>query len=81
METNTFNPLSIIAIVLSGLVAVLFLLQQYTLWTKDPKEPPFIAPRVPLIGHLISQFTEGPDFFRRLRCVALVFPMLNIGAA
>lgn len=78
MEPITFSPLSITAVAVSGLVAVLFLLQQYTLWSKDPKEPPFITPKIPLIGHLISQFTEGPTFFRRLRWVAYIFLMRNV---
>jgi hypothetical protein len=67
MDPRIFNPLGIAVIIIGGIAALLFLAQQYTLSLRDPKEPPFIAPRIPLVGHLISQFTEGPKFFRRLK--------------
>jgi len=58
---------SIAAIIIGGLAAFLFLARQYTLSRRDPKEPPFIAPKIPLIGHVISQFIEGPKFLHRLK--------------
>lgn len=69
MDPGISSPLGIAVIVIGAIAALLFLAQQYTLSQRDPREPPFIAPRIPLIGHLISQFTEGPKFFRRLKYV------------
>jgi len=62
-----FSYVSLAAIAIGGFVALLFLLQQYSKRTRDPREPPFIPETIPLIGHLISQFTEGASFFKRIQ--------------
>lgn len=67
VDSRISSPLGIAVIAIGGVAVLLFLAQYYTLAQRDPKEPPFIAPRIPLIGHLISQFTEGSKFFRRLK--------------
>ena len=32
----------------------------------DPREPPVIKPKIPLIGHIISMVTEASGYYQRL---------------
>lgn len=32
----------------------------------DPREPPVISPRIPLVGHIIGMLTGGTTYFRQL---------------
>jgi len=66
MATDGLSYLRLAAIVIGGSVGLLFLLKQYSLRTRDPREPPFIPETIPLIGHLISQISEGGSFFKRI---------------
>jgi hypothetical protein len=46
--------------------AVLLLLQTLLLPKLDPSEPPFLKPRIPFMGHVLSMFLEKASFYRRL---------------
>jgi hypothetical protein len=35
----------------------------------DPREPPIVHPKVPLLGHIIGMLREGPLYYRRVRYV------------
>jgi hypothetical protein len=32
----------------------------------DPREPPVVHPKVPLIGHIIGMITEGPLYLKTI---------------
>lgn len=34
---------------------------------QDPKEPPFISPRIPIVGHLIGLVMRKNDYYLDLR--------------
>lgn len=76
MDSASVSSLGIVAMLVAGLMVVGCLLQ-YPTWVKDPREPPFIPENVPLIGHLISQFTEGPAYFRRISYVTFDLSSLS----
>jgi hypothetical protein len=51
----------------AALLAVFgFLLSRLTRISVDPREPPVIHPKVPLIGHIIGLVRNGPLYFRSL---------------
>ncbi|CAO2647247.1 Nn.00g081690.m01.CDS01 [Neocucurbitaria sp. VM-36] len=47
----------------------------------DPREPPVVYPKVPLLGHVIGMLREGPLYLRRIseKCRHPIFtlPMIN----
>lgn len=53
---------------LCGLAAALVVLLVNALRFKvDPREPPVIYPRIPLIGHIIGTLKEGSLYFREIQ--------------
>ncbi|KAK2673854.1 Cytochrome P450 superfamily [Fusarium oxysporum f. sp. vasinfectum] len=71
-------PNTWVVVILSGL---LFLLGRYVSPSVDSLEPPLLKPRFPLVGHIISMFSEGGGFYVRLfkerRMPICTLPMLN----
>ena len=50
-----------------AIVAVLIaLIQRFLTVQKDTREPPFLYPRIPLFGHLLSLIQDGADYFHKL---------------
>jgi hypothetical protein len=50
-----------------GLLAALSVLAYNTLRFKvDPREPPVIYPKIPLIGHILGSLTEGATYNGKL---------------
>ena len=35
----------------------------------DPKEPPYVPARIPLIGHVIGLLTHGTSYYNQIRSV------------
>jgi hypothetical protein len=33
----------------------------------DPREPPVVHPKIPLLGHLIGMLIEGPSYIKKVR--------------
>lgn len=33
----------------------------------DPREPPVVYPKVPLLGHIIGMLREGPLYYKKVR--------------
>ncbi|KAF3009441.1 hypothetical protein E8E13_000969 [Curvularia kusanoi] len=67
---------------LYGLAAALLVLLVNTLRFKvDPREPPVIYPKVPVVGHIIGLLTRGATYFRQLnqkpRHKIFTLPMLT----
>lgn len=55
---------------ISSLVGILILVVvlDYIIAVKpDPREPTFITPRIPLVGHLIGLFIQKQPYFVHLR--------------
>lgn len=52
--------------VLGLVMAVAVLLRAISHVNVDPREPPVLYPKIPFVGHLISMFTEGPLYLKRL---------------
>lgn len=48
------------------LTGLLFILSRYVSPSVESLEPPLLRPRVPLVGHIISMFSEGGGFYVRL---------------
>ena len=42
----------------------------------DPREPPVIYPKIPLVGHMIGMLTEGMTYYKNLQSVLLPGAML-----
>ncbi|KAH7151738.1 cytochrome P450 [Dactylonectria estremocensis] len=49
-----------------AVLPLLFILQRLVFPKFDPREPPVLRSRIPVIGHLISLATEKTGFYRRL---------------
>jgi hypothetical protein len=60
---NVSLPNTWVIVILTGLF---FLLGRYVSPSVDSLEPPLLKPRVPLVGHIISMFSEGGGFYVRL---------------
>ncbi|KAM5374561.1 hypothetical protein ACJA88_008026 [Fusarium oxysporum] len=75
---NVSVPNTWVIVTLTGL---LFLLSRYVSPSLESLEPPLLKPRVPLVGHIISMFSEGGGFYVRLfkerRMPICTLPMLN----
>ncbi|RKL04783.1 hypothetical protein BFJ71_g3564 [Fusarium oxysporum] len=75
---NVSLPNTWVIVTLTGL---LFLLSRYVSPSVESLEPPLLKPRVPLVGHIISMFSEGGGFYVRLfkerRMPICTLPMLN----
>lgn len=54
--------LTVLGIVVA-LVAGCYLLQGFIFSRRDPQEPPYIRPSIPLIGHLLGYINRGPPYF------------------
>jgi hypothetical protein len=63
-QLDTFSQ----ALLLSGLVilplALLFFKRLFPAY--DPREPTMLWPKIPLIGHAISNVREGAGYYERL---------------
>lgn len=47
-------------------VAVVAIATRLLRLKKDPREPPFISSKIPVIGHLIGMITGGADYYGKL---------------
>ena len=61
---SMFGPIAIVAMAVGAMTLVG--LSTYLTAKKDPQEPPFLPSSIPVIGHLISMFGEGADYYTRL---------------
>ena len=57
-------PWSIIIAVITG--GAIVVLQHLLKIQKDPREPPCLYSRIPLVGHLIGLMRNGADYFHKL---------------
>jgi hypothetical protein len=58
------------ALGLCGLVAALLVLAANALRFKvDPREPPVVYPKIPLVGHIIGLMTDGATYSRSVLSV------------
>lgn len=64
-----------------AVIPLLFLLQRLVFPKFDPREPPVLRPKIPVIGHLISMARERTGLYRRLyrdnSLPICTLPMLN----
>ena len=70
MDTSNLDMQRILepGVLIALAVGAILLVSLSTLLTgqKDPQEPPFLAPGIPVVGHLIRMFAEGADYYTRL---------------
>ncbi|KAI5468182.1 cytochrome p450 monooxygenase [Mariannaea sp. PMI_226] len=52
-----------ISLVLAGVVILAYSIEFLFIWFDDPREPRRIAPRIPIIGHLIGFLQDGFDYY------------------
>jgi hypothetical protein len=70
---------TILATVLA-LVAGCYLLQGFIFSRRNAQEPPYILPRVPLIGHLINYLKKGTPYFNDVEYETATSPTLTVGS-
>lgn len=65
---NELSPLTLTLVLTVAALALLglALLKRVLYPTHDPREPPVLRPRIPLIGHAISIAREGGGYYERL---------------
>lgn len=49
-----------------GIATVVLLLWRLVSPSLDPREPPLLKPKIPIIGHLVGLVGEQTHFFKRL---------------
>lgn len=67
-STTSFAPDNGKTIVTGLALAVLVgvLLSKFFSLKMDPREPPLVPSKVPLIGHIIGMVQEGPQYLKRI---------------
>lgn len=56
-------------LVLLGCTATAYILKLSFAIELHPDEPPLLAPKIPLIGHILGMFWYQNDYFKVLECV------------
>lgn len=77
---------SLLLLVIGSAIAVVFyFLGHFLTLPHDPKEPPLIAPRIPLIGHVIGLLYNGTGYYSKVALVlqtasvATISSLTNLG--
>lgn len=66
LSTHLGIPPTVLALALVVLLLILYLLRWALCPTLDPREPPMLWPKIPLIGHSLSIVSEGGEYYGRL---------------
>ncbi|KAK4645511.1 hypothetical protein QC761_202090 [Podospora bellae-mahoneyi] len=61
------NMITTILYALLAVVSLAYLADYLLAWNDDPKEPPRLRARIPLIGHLIGIIVSGPSYHSVIR--------------
>lgn len=56
-----------------------YLLEGIIFSRRDAQEPPYIRPRIPLIGHFLDYLKKGPPFFSDVEYATARLPTLTVG--
>lgn len=60
------DPPKVIVLVVASILLIIAVLQYLITVQRDAKEPPYLYPKVPMVGHLIGMMTQGADYFQKL---------------
>jgi hypothetical protein len=70
-----------LAVLGAAALLIVALLQHFLTVRRDAREPPFVYPRIPVIGHLLGMMTQGSDYFHKLESrhhqALYTLPILN----
>lgn len=66
LQLDALSPTTCAVVALASLPLILFLLERLLFPQHDPRGPPLLRPKIPLIGHVISILWEGTDYYARL---------------
>ena len=58
--------LKVLIVALATMALIIAVVQHFFTTQKDAREPPFLYPKVPLIGHLFGFIREGADYLHKL---------------
>lgn len=68
-----FTPAATItAVILATALLLLPLLNKFLAPNRDPREPPFIEPSIPFIGHIIGILRHQNNYHRIMQHVSLI---------
>jgi hypothetical protein len=61
---------------IAAIVVFVSLLYRYSSPQMDPREPRFVAPGIPLVGHIVGLVRHGVDYFEVIRyyCPIITMP-------
>lgn len=62
-----------------ALVAGCYLLEGIIFSRRDALEPPYIRPRIPLIGHVLDFLKKGTPYFSDVEYATVRLPALTVG--
>lgn len=73
-DTKLFSPSMLLALLV--IPCMIFMLDRIIVTKPSAKEPPYISPKIPLIGHAIGLLRYNFEYYVNLRCITL--PELTI---
>ena len=55
-----------LAVLGAATILCVALLQHFLTVRRDSREPPYLFPKIPIVGHLVGMMTQGSDYFHKL---------------
>ncbi len=65
-EQHDSKPLQFGMVGLAVFAVLVTLIQRYTAIKIDPREPPYLKPSIPWLGHIVGLVKEGANYFQQL---------------
>ena len=62
---------SILGVILVSAIVLYCFLVRFRTVSSDPREPPIVPPRIPVIGHVIGLIRNGGAYYTKLRFVCV----------